>query len=210
MKTDRLIWNMTWRGSFWGSLAGALLGGSYVALCTLILFLVLRFPVSTSAPTSSPAFQIGVSIAVLLISLLGAVINGVLGLVLGLVGGALCGLMTQFFFHPLHEARAFRLVVGVTSALYGLIGTLLGIVGVFVIFALLTHPATSTATRTGMASNMAFLLIGIYLVPPLVGLMVAILIGQGLAGWYRRTTGTLAVDESRATIGGSLVPSGAN
>jgi hypothetical protein len=210
VKTERLIWQMSWQGSVWGSLAGAILGGSYVALCTFILFFMLRFPVASSTPTTGLTFQIGIVIGVLLVALIGAVINGLLGLILGLAGGALCGMMTRLFFFPSKHERGYGWVVGVSSALYGLIGTLVGVVGVLMFIASLTHPATSTATRSGMASYTGFILMTIFVVPPLIGSLVAILIGQHLAGLYRRTTGTVAAHESRAATGSVPVPSGAS
>lgn len=116
MSTPKLLWNMIARGCGRTTGIGALLGAGYgIVLLATAMFLPGQFNWSNA---QLPLFFVLVY-AALIAALFGAVVAAVIGFVSGPIGGFLCGLMTRFFFMPLRDARAYRIVAAIAGGLYG-------------------------------------------------------------------------------------------
>jgi hypothetical protein len=175
MTTFKLLFGTIWRGGAWGLLAGTMLGTAYGAVFANGLFF---FGLLSQAPAEFQGDDVPRAIvAVLLLALIGSIMGGVFGiptgLVVGLLNGLLLGIVTRAFFYPLRDAKKYRRVIALTSAVFTAIASWLGF---FVI--MLFYANTEKA-------NVPVLAIGV-IIPAVIAGIAAGFISQMGARWYEK------------------------
>lgn len=136
MSTIKLFWNTTWRGGAWGLLAGTMLGTAYGAIFANALFLfgLAQAPLDLRADDIPRALG-----AILVLALIGAVMGALFGvptgLIVGSLNGLLVGVLTRAFFFPPRDARTYRRVIALASALFTVIASWLGFLAIMLFYA---------------------------------------------------------------------------
>ncbi|MCI0475567.1 MAG: hypothetical protein L0Y55_04920 [Anaerolineales bacterium] len=174
MSTIKLLWNTTWRGGAWGLLGGTMLGTAYGAIFANALFLfgLAQAPFDLRGDDIPRAFA-----AILVLALIGAVMGALFGVptgfVVGALNGLLIGIITRAFFFPLRDARTYRRVIAVVSALFTVIASWLGFLVIMLFYA------------NREKANVEVLAVGV-LIPALIAGIVAALISRVIAWWYEK------------------------
>jgi hypothetical protein len=136
MSTITLLWNTTWRGGALGLLAGTMLGTTYGAIFANALFLfgLAQTPFDLRADDIPRALG-----AIVILALIGAVMGALFGvptgLLVGSLNGLLVGLITRAFFFPPRDARTYRRVIAMTSALFTAIASWVGFLAIMLFYA---------------------------------------------------------------------------
>lgn len=169
MSTPKLLWNMIARGCGRTTGLGALLGAGYgIVLLATAMLLPGQFNWNNAA---LPLFVVMLYVA-LIAALFGAVVAAVIGFISGPIGGLLCGLMTRFFFMPLRDARAYRIVAGIAGGLYGALALLVAIRLI----------STSGFAPPIVTREQALML---YVIPAVLGGLAGIYISRAVIDVYR-------------------------
>ena len=173
--TGKLILGMLWRGGAFGLLAGTMLGTAYGALFANIL-LFFGMLTQSSAEFQSDDIPRAI-IAVLFLALIGAVMGALFGVptgfAVGLLNGLLIGGITRVFFFPLHDARTYRRVIALISAVFTAIASWLGF------FAIMFFYANREKANVPV-------LAAIVIIPALIAGIAAAFISQIGVRWYER------------------------
>lgn len=172
MSTRKLLWGMTWRGGALGLLGGTMLGTAYGAIFAnaLLLARLAQEWQTLSAENFVPGLA-----AVLLLALIGAVMGALFGVPTGLLVGALNGLLvgvlTRAFFFPPRDARTYRRVIALASALFTGIASWIGFLAIMLFY----------ANREKADVPMLAVIV---LIPALIAGVAAAFISRVIARWY--------------------------
>jgi hypothetical protein len=175
MTTARLLWGMKWRGGAWGLLAGTLLGSAYGAVFAVVVDLYalsLRFPYLGEA-SDAPRALVGALFLALVGAIIGALFGVPTGLLVGASNGLLLGVLTRALFYPLKDARIYRRVVALVSAVFA------GIAAWVCFVALALFYANRSAANVDM-------IVVIVAIPALIAGVSAGFISRFIARWYER------------------------
>lgn len=175
MTTFKLLWSTTWRGGAWGLLAGTMLGTFYGAMFANSLFF---FGLLAQAPGEFRRDNVSSALfAVLLLALIGGITGGIFGIptgfVVGGLNGLLLGIITRAFFIPLRDAKTYRRVIMLTSAVFTAIASWLGFFTIMLFYA-----NTEQANVPVLAA--------LVVVPALLAGVAAAFISQIGARWYEK------------------------
>ncbi len=175
MTTLKLIWGTTWRGGVFGLLAGTSLGLLYGAVffnAMLFFGLLSEMPVAFE---SSDALRVGVVVPFL--ALIGAIMGGIFGIptgaAVGVLNGLLLGIITRIFFFPLRDARTYRRVIALISAVFTAIASWFGFFAIMLFYA--------NIEKANVPVLAAFVI-----VPALIAGIAAGLISQLGVRWYEK------------------------
>ncbi|MBM3131018.1 MAG: hypothetical protein FJ009_20620 [Chloroflexi bacterium] len=172
MTTARLLWGMTWRGGAWGLLAGTMLGTAYGALFgNGVLLIKLAQEWQTLGPENILPGIAAVGILILVGAVMGALFGVPTGLLVGSLNGLLVGMITRAFFFPPRDARAYRRVIAVASALFTSIASWIGFLAIMLFYA------------NREKANVPMLAV-IVLIPALIAGVGAGLISRMISRWY--------------------------
>ncbi len=179
MTTLKLLGSTTVLGGGLGIVAATILGATYGAVVG-ITFLADIF---SSSPSGAfrPFYEDIVAglMFVFMVSNFGLVLALPFGFFGGLGGGLLLGIFTHIFFYPPSDVQQYHKILGVTSAIYGVLASVI--------------PATrffGTVLPTwhgGPRGKVDFSLYLLYpILPALLAGLGAVFVSQRIAKWYER------------------------
>jgi hypothetical protein len=147
----------------------------YGAIFANVMFFSGLFAEIPIAFESSDALRVGIVVPFL--ALIGAVMGALFGVptgfAVGAMNGLLIGIITRAFFFSLRNARTYRRVIAVVSALFTSIASWLGFLAIMLFY----------ANRD--KANVGVLAVGV-LIPALIAGVGAGLISRVIARWYEQ------------------------
>ncbi|MBI5650114.1 MAG: hypothetical protein HZC40_06675 [Chloroflexi bacterium] len=174
MTTLKLLLGTTWRGGVFGLIAGTLGGATYGAIFANAIFL---FRLAQEWSTlGAENFIPGIAVVLILAfigSIMGALFGVPTGFIVGLLNGLLVGIVTRVFFFPLRDAKTFRRVIAMVSALFT------GIASWFCFFAIILFYSNRDKADVPMLALIVTL-------PALIAGVASALISRAIAGWYEK------------------------
>jgi hypothetical protein len=173
MPTIKLLWGTTWRGGAFGLVAGTMGGAGYGAIFANVLF---AFGLMSQAPFEfKPEYVVSGLVAVLFFAFIGSIAGALFGvptgLVVGIADGMLLGVMTRALFYPLKNARRYRWMIAIVSAIFT------GIVAWLCFISIMLFYVNRNAANVGVLAV-------IVTIPALIAGVGAGLTSRLVAHWY--------------------------
>jgi hypothetical protein len=124
---------------------------------------------------SSDALRVGVVIPFLALigAIMGALFGVPTGLLVGLLNGLLVGILTRVYFFPPRDARTYRRVIAMASALFTAVASWIGFLAIMLFYA------------NREKANVPVLAVGV-LIPALIAGVGAGLLSRMITRWYEQ------------------------
>ncbi len=177
MTATKLLWDMTWRGAFWGMLAGTLFGIAYAIVFIEVNTIINWLAHKSFELQNADLWTIVTTLILVALSgaFFGLVCGAPTGLVIGAANGLLIGVITHRYFVPMPDARTYRRMVAIVSAIFTGVTSWMGFMIAWTFY---TQRVTPDVT----------ILLLMVTLPAIIAALAAIWVSRRVEGWYTRAT----------------------